>query len=251
MTDDRPPRGTNTRNTTADAGSVFRSRVHRRRALAAAGGVCVVLLLSGTVLWWVVPGALDPAWLRARLAALGPLAPLAFVSLQALQVVVAPIPGQILAGVGGYLFGSRLGTLYSVLGVVLGSTIVFLASQRYGRPFVERVLTPATLERFDGFVEEYGTAGLFVVFLLPTFPDDALCALAGLTQLGYRRFFVLLVLGRTPTFVAAAVAGTSAASGDLVTTGLVVATLVGVSAAVYYFRGRLSATLTPFVGRDG
>jgi uncharacterized membrane protein YdjX (TVP38/TMEM64 family) len=251
VTDDDTPAEPDTAEGIDDSGSVFRSQSHRRRALAAFSGVCAAMLLSGGVLWWVGPGALDPSWLRERLAALGPLAPLAFVCLQALQVVVAPIPGQVLAGVGGYLFGSRLGTLYSMLGVVLGSTVVFVASQRYGRPFVERVLAPETLTRFDGFVAEYGTVGLFVAFLLPAFPDDALCALAGLTQLDYRRFLFLLVVGRTPTFLAAAVAGTSAASGDLAEAGLVIAGLATASAVVYYFRERLSSALAPLTDRGG
>jgi uncharacterized membrane protein YdjX (TVP38/TMEM64 family) len=226
--------------------SVFRSPAHRRRALAVVGSVCAVFVLSGAVLWWADLLVLDPAWLRTRLAALGPAAPLAFVFLQATQVAVAPIPGQVLAGVGGYLFGSWLGTAYSMFGVIVGSMLVFVASRRYGRPFVERVLTPETTGRFDGFVAEYGTAGLFVAFLLPTFPDDALCALAGLTHLSYRRFLLLLVVGRTPTFFAAAVAGTSVASGDVLRASLVVAGLGAVSIAVYYYRGRLSTVLGAF-----
>lgn len=238
-------------DTDTGTGSVFQSRSDRHRALAVSGVVCATVLLSTVVFWWVKPQTFDPVWLRVRLATLGPAAPLAFVCLQALQVVFAPIPGQVLAGVGGYLFGTWLGTLYSMVGVVLGSTVVFAASQRYGRPFIERVLAPEMLAQFDGFVAEYGTTGLFVAFLLPTFPDDALCALAGLTQLDYRRFLLLLVVGRTPTFLAAAVAGTSAASGDLVETGVIIAGLAAASGVVYYFRRRLSSALTPVTDGGG
>jgi uncharacterized membrane protein YdjX (TVP38/TMEM64 family) len=51
---------------------------------------------------------------------IGILAPLAFVALQIVQVILAPIPGQTLAGGGGYLFGTLWGTVYSMIGVVLG-----------------------------------------------------------------------------------------------------------------------------------
>ena len=68
--------------------------------------------------------------LLAVLETVGPFAPLLFVALQTLQVIVAPVPGQILAGVGGYLFGPLVGTGYSMLGVVLGSIVVFVLTRR-------------------------------------------------------------------------------------------------------------------------
>jgi uncharacterized membrane protein YdjX (TVP38/TMEM64 family) len=215
-----------------------------------------VLLIGGvafvsTALWWVEPRLLESGWVRMRVEAAGPAAPLVFVSLQAAQVVLAPIPGQLLAGVGGYLFGAALGTFYSMVGVTLGSTVVFLASRRYGRPFVTRVLEPTTLERFDGFVDAYGSAGLFVAFLLPAFPDDALCVLAGLTEIGYRRFLVLLVVGRTPTFLIAATAGTSLAEGRLTWAISMVAALTLLTALVCRYRSRISSRLDALSGLTG
>lgn len=225
---------------------MFRSPAHRRRALLIVGGLLGIIAVVTVSAWWVDLPLFDPVWLQSWIEATGPAAPVVFVLLQALQVVFAPIPGQLLAGVGGYLFGSTLGTLYSMLGVVIGSTIVFIATQRYGRPFVTRALDPETLNRFDGFVADYGSVGLFVAFLVPTFPADALCLMAGLTELRYRRFLVLLIVGRTPTFLASAVAGTSLASGRLDRVLLVVAGLAVVSAVVYHFRSGLSSTLRPF-----
>lgn len=224
---------------------MFRSPAHRQYALLTVGGLLGIITVVTVSTWWVDLPLFDPVWLQSWIEATGPAASVVFVLLQALQVVFAPIPGQLLAGVGGYLFGSTLGTLYSMLGMVIGSTIVFIATQRYGRPFVSRVLDPETLNRFDGFMADYGSVGLFVAFLLPTFPDDALCLMAGLTELRYRRFLVLLIGGRTPTFLASAVAGTSLASGRLDQVLLVVAGLAVVSAVVYRFRSRLSSTLRP------
>lgn len=224
---------------------MFRSPAHRQYALLTVGGLLGIITVVTVSIWWVDLPFFDPVWLQSWIEATGPAASVVFVLLQALQVVFAPIPGQLLAGVGGYLFGSTLGTLYSMLGMVIGSTIVFIATQRYGRPFVSRVLDPETLNRFDGFMADYGSVGLFVAFLLPTFPDDALCLMAGLTELRYRRFLVLLIGGRTPTFLASAVAGTSLASGRLDQVLLVVAGLAVVSAVVYRFRSRLSSTLRP------
>jgi uncharacterized membrane protein YdjX (TVP38/TMEM64 family) len=154
-------------------------------------------------------------------------------------VILAPIPGQLLAGVGGYLFGTWLGAGYSMVGVVIGSTVVFLVSRRFGRSYVEQ----SALRRWDAFVDRGGVPALFVCFLLPTFPDDLLCFVAGLTDLRLRRFLALVVVGRTPTFVAVAYAGTRLSDGVLGQFALVVTVLTLGSVAVYATRDRIVARL--------
>lgn len=218
---------------------LFRSADARREALRRGLLALAVLVAAGAGLAYVSPSVFDPAVMRARLASLGPLAPAAFVAIQALQVVVAPIPGQMLGGVGGYLFGTVPGTLLSLTGVVVGSSAVFAASRRYGRPYVERIVDPDALARWDGFVARAGVPGLFVLFVLPTFPDDLLCFVAGLSELRFRTFLVLVAVGRAPSFVAAAYAGSRTAAGALTQVGLVVVGLGAVSLLVYLFRDRL------------
>lgn len=222
---------------------VFTSAAARRGAV-----VRVVLLGGGVVavtagIWAFLPSVTDPAWVRQQLAGLGWYAPLAFVALQAVQVIVAPIPGQILGGVAGYLFGAPLGVTYSMIGVTAGSAAVFVLSRRFGRPYVERVIDPERLAQWDAFFERTGTLGLFGLFVLPTFPDDLLCAVAGLADLRLRTFLVLVIVGRTPTFLAAAYVGTRVADGALAVAATAIGALVVLSAGVYHFRGRVLAGL--------
>jgi uncharacterized membrane protein YdjX (TVP38/TMEM64 family) len=224
-------------------GRLFRSETARRNAL-----IRVVVLVGSVVFITVcvtllVPNTTNPAWVRTRIEAFGVFAPLVFVFLQTIQVILAPIPGQLLGGVGGYLFGTVLGTLYSLIGVVTGSAVAFVLSRRYGRPYVERVVDPDALSRWDDFVAHNGVAGLFVLFLLPTFPDDVLCFIAGLSEIRLRTFLTLVVVGRTPSFFAVAYAG-----DRLVTDGVraftVILVLLGVlSLVIYRARGRLIARL--------
>lgn len=181
------------------------------------------------------------------LQTVGPYAPLLFVALQTLQVIVAPVPGQILAGVGGYLFGPLAGTGYSVLGVVLGSVVVFGLTRQYGERVVERLLTDALRRKFERYGDENGAVTLFVFFLLPTFPDDALCVIAGLWAIRFRTFLVLLVVGRTPSFFGAAYAGTSVHSGAIGQFSLLVSAVLVVTLAVYIKRDWLENKL----GGDG
>ena len=192
------------------------------------------------------PGVTDPAVWREGIAGFGAFAPVAFVVLQAAQVIVAPIPAPVTALVGGYLFGTVAGTIYSVVGATAGSYVAFVLSRRYGRAYVERTFDPAVVDRFDGVVERAGVPGLFVLFLLPGFPDDLLCVTAGVARVDRSTFLGLVLVGRTPGFLLTSYAGGSFATNDpeiaaiLVATGVVLSvgglllqdTLVGVAAAV-------------------
>jgi uncharacterized membrane protein YdjX (TVP38/TMEM64 family) len=144
--------------------------------------------------------------------------------------------------VGGFLFGP-IGAVYSITGVAIGSAVVLVLSRRYGRPFVERVVADAVVERFDTFVGDYGLLGLVVVFSLPTFPDDAICALAGLTPIRIRTILVVLIVARTPTFVLATLVGDGLAAAQYRLVVGIIVVAVAVVAAVYVFRERLIAAL--------
>lgn len=216
-------------------GDRWREAPRRHRLVAVVGSVLVAAVGTAAVAG-TLRDAVDPAALRAFLEGLGPYAPVVYVVLQAIQVVVAPIPGQLLAGVGGYLFGGIRATLLSMLGVAVGGLIVFTLARRVGRPRVERWLGEDHVSRFDQFGAENGAVTLFVLFLLPTFPDDLLCAVAGLWDLRARTFLVLLLVGRTPSFYAVAVAGQSLQSGALGRTSVVLGAVAAVVVLVYVVR---------------
>lgn len=184
--------------------------------------------------------------LRAWLAGFGILAPLVFIALQAVQVVAAPIPGQVAAVVAGYLFGAFWGTVYSLTGVMIGSAVAFTISKRYGRPAVERLIHDDVLETFDGWVEQAGLVGLFVFVVIPGLPDDVVCFVAGLTPLRIVPFLVVLLLGRFPAYALATYAGGQFATGRLLEATLLLALFVAVSAIAYHNRDRIQGAVRRF-----
>lgn len=127
---------------------------------------------------------------------LGPLAFLGFILLQTLQVVAAPIPGEVTGLLGGYFFGKFLGIILSTIGLTLGSLIAFTLSRTLGRPFVERVVSVATLKRFDYLLHHKGVFLIFLLFLIPGFPKDYLCFILGLGHLSTSEFLVIGATGR-------------------------------------------------------
>jgi len=134
--------------------------------------------------------------LEAFLESLGPWSAVVFVVLQAFQVVAAPIPGEATGILGGYLYGPYLGTILSTIGLTIGSLIAFLLARYLGRPFAERFVAPSIMERFDYLLHHKGVFIIFLLFLIPGFPKDALCYVLGLGHLTVPEFLVIGGVGR-------------------------------------------------------
>jgi uncharacterized membrane protein YdjX (TVP38/TMEM64 family) len=214
---------------------LFASAADRRRGILAF--VAVAVAFAGLYLFVREYAAFitDVEALRAWLRQFGVLAPLVFIAIQALQVVVAPIPGQVVALVAGYLFGPFWGTVYSLTGVLIGSTIAFSLAKRYGRSFVEDVIHEDVIARFDGFVDTVGIPGLFAFVIIPGLPDDAICFLSGLTKWKLPTFIAVISVGRLPAYVFTVYAGGELASGRFLS-GLALILLVVLASVVGYYK---------------
>ncbi|OPY04387.1 MAG: TVP38/TMEM64 family inner membrane protein YdjZ [Syntrophaceae bacterium PtaB.Bin038] len=119
-----------------------------------------------------------------------------FIALQILQVVFAPIPGEVSGFIGGYLYGPWLGTVYSTVGLTVGSWLAFLLARIFGLPLVERVVKPETLRKYDYVLEHKGVFVAFFLFLIPGFPKDYLCYILGLSHMRVATFLVISTVGR-------------------------------------------------------
>lgn len=123
-------------------------------------------------------------------------AALIFIGLQVLQVVAAPVPGEVTGFVGGVFFGTASGILYSTIGLTLGSWLAFVLARLAGRPLVEMVVKAETIKRYDYVMKHKGLFLAFLMFLIPGFPKDILCYLLGLGHMGQRDFLLVSTSGR-------------------------------------------------------
>jgi uncharacterized membrane protein YdjX (TVP38/TMEM64 family) len=185
------------------------------------------------------PSLAEPAALRSLVAGYGPLAPLVFVVLQSAQVLLAPVPGQVFALMGGFLFGATTGAAYSLVGMVLGSWVALALARRYGRSFVAASVSQDRLQQFDSLTDRAGSTGFLVLFLFPGLPDDAICFLGGLSDIPVRRLVAISAVGRAPSLFVASALGAGLARGQVVLAavagvGFVLAWVVG-----YRYRRRL------------
>jgi len=119
-----------------------------------------------------------------------------FIGLQLLQVVAAPVPGEVTGFVGGIFFGPFWGVVFSTIGLTLGSWLAFGLAHIAGRPLVEKIVSPETIKRYDYVMKHKGLFLAFLMFLIPGFPKDYLCYLLGLGHMGQRDFLIVSTSGR-------------------------------------------------------
>lgn len=171
-------------------------------ALAIACAVLVIYLILDIALKGPLTSLLmNRDQLVASVESWGVFAPLLYILLQITQTVAAPIPGQLVGSVGGFLFGPW-GILWTTIGSLIGCWIVFKLARRFGRPLLEKIFKKSVVAKFDFILEAKSAALiLFAIFLLPGFPDDVVCYIAGLTSVPIPKLMLLVALGRLPTIV--------------------------------------------------
>jgi uncharacterized membrane protein YdjX (TVP38/TMEM64 family) len=174
--------------------------------------LALVVLFGGIALWRYGPALQEIISDRARFQAfvdeLGWYGPIVLVFFNALQIVVAPVPGYIVQLAAGYLYGTWWGGLWSTLGVFVGSMTAMWLARTYGRPLVERVIGAHRLHHWEDVIHSDSIYIWFILLLGPT--GDAPFYLAGLAQVRFVHIALITLLLRVPSlFVAAAVgAGT-------------------------------------------
>jgi uncharacterized membrane protein YdjX (TVP38/TMEM64 family) len=170
----------------------------------------------------------DHQQLKKVISSFGPYAPLAYILLQILQIVIAPVPGGAVEFLGGYLFGVKAGFVYSMIGLILGSWFAFSLARIFEKIAVEKFVSEQTMKKFDYLVEHEGVILSFILFLVPGFPKDALCYILGLTPMHFGIFLIISTVGRIPGTLMAILQGAKAFEHEYYSFGM----LLGVSALV-------------------
>ncbi len=134
--------------------------------------------------------------LKAFLTECGIFAPIFFIFLQIVQVIIPLIPGGVSIGVGVIIFGPVWGFIYNYVGIVIGSIIVFFIARKYGMPFIKKMFKKELIDKYIGWLnkgkkfEKLFAAAIF----FPVSPDDFLCYLAGVTDISAKKYIAIIVL---------------------------------------------------------
>jgi uncharacterized membrane protein YdjX (TVP38/TMEM64 family) len=217
--------------------------------------MCLIALQGAVLVWLCLSGRLGPLlsalWelfrskdeLRVYVESWGNMAPVAFIVLQTLQVVIAPIPGELTGAVGGFIFGAVPTLFYSTAGLTLGSVLAFIAARIMGLPIVKMVVSPETLEKFHFLTERRGAVLALVLFAIPGFPKDILCYILGLSPMGFVTFLIVCTLGRIPGTALLSYTGSAIFEENWVLLGIVCG-ICAVALGIFYFcRERIDSWL--------
>lgn len=181
----------------------------------------------------------DKAFLKQTVAAWGWAAPVVFVAIQALQVIVSPFPGEITGPVGGALFGTWWGLVYSTVGLTIGTLTCFAVGRRWGEPLVRPWLSEHNWNRLHFIIEAEGAIICFILYAIPGFPKDIISYLFGISPMPFWLFASVSTLGRLPGTLISSYFGANVAEHQYIYALVIVAAVAAVCLPLYYYRDRL------------
>ncbi len=201
----------------------------------------VLVFAAGALLLWrygLVQRLSNKTYLIESLRNAGVSGPLLCIGIQFIQVMIFVIPGEITQFAAGYVFGIWRGFLYSIVGIVAGSAFNFYFARLVGRPVLARLTGQATVDKVDKLLNNArGKSAVFLLFLIPGTPKDAMCYGAGLSNLNLLEFLVISGLGRSPALFSSILLGAQASRRDY-RAMLLTALIAGVALAAYYLYER-------------
>lgn len=166
-----------------------------------------------------------------------------YVACQILQVVLSVIPGQALQFAGGYLYGTLLGLLLSVIGIAIGSTLAYYIARVLGRDaihlfFGERKVT----EILDLMNSPKGLIVTFIIFLIPGVPKDLCSYAAGLSNLKLRPYLIVSMIARIPGMLGCLIIGQQVGRGGYTSAAIIAAVALVLLILGLIFRKRILDT---------
>ena len=119
-----------------------------------------------------------------------------FAVLQFLQVTFLPLPAMVTTLAGVYLFGPWETTLLSIIAIMLGRLFAFFLGRKIGVPVVKWMIGKEDMEKWADILAR-GKYTFFLMLVLPFFPDDILCMVAGITSITWKFFIIANIVGVT------------------------------------------------------
>ncbi len=165
----------------------------------------IALILLGCFLLFKRLGLTDLTReeLQDYISSKGALAPIIFIIVSFLQVTFIPIPGAVTIIAGSFLFGFLESFIYSYIGMMVGAIVAFELGRLVGRPYVNWVT--GDIKKADEWIKRLKgkeKVFLFFAFLLPMFPDDLLCSIAGVLPIKRKTFILMQVFTRATSILA-------------------------------------------------
>ncbi len=165
--------------------------------------ILMPIALSSVLLWgWLSQSVDSNIWsveyLEQIIKNSGWFAPLVYISLIALSVVISPIPGSCFAIVAGKLWNPITGGIYTVIGGFIGSTIAYFIGRKLGEEGI-KALTGKKINFEKNKQNIYISGLIFLSRLVPIVPFDLMSYGAGVIKIPFPMYAIATVLGMIPS----------------------------------------------------
>lgn len=197
--------------------------------------VALILLGGGGIFLWntgFFTAATSLEGIQTYIEEFSPYSQLVFFLVQLASVIIAPIPSNITAAAGALMFGMWQSFILTWLAVAMGSMVVFALARLLGQTFANQFVSEKISHRYLDLIKRKRDVFLSLVFLFPFFPDDLICILAGLTDIGYLRFFIIVTLFRPWGLLVACAVG-----GSVISIPLWGMALIGIAGLAFFLLG--------------
>ncbi|MBQ6921714.1 MAG: TVP38/TMEM64 family protein [Clostridia bacterium] len=141
----------------------------------------------------------DTNKLREYVSGYGNNAAVLFIIIQFLQVVILPVPSFITIATGVLLFGSLKCAVYSSIGIISGSIVSYFIGRKLGYKAICRFFGKNKVDKIINKIKGKDKLLFTAMFILPFFPDDLLCFIAGLTSITPAFFIIMIIITRIIT----------------------------------------------------
>ena len=122
-----------------------------------------------------------------------------YIALQAIQVIISVLPGQVFQIAAGYMYPFWLALILALSGAVLGTAISFSLAKLLGRDFLHLFFGE---EKMSYYIERLNSRRaytlVFLLYLIPGLPKDVISYAAGASEMKFKPFLILSAVGRLP-----------------------------------------------------
>lgn len=213
----------------------------------------LLLLIIGVVIIFhrqIFDFFLSTKSIRRWIETWGIWAPISFIGLQVVQVVIFIIPGEFTQIAGGLIFGTIGGFLYSSLGIAIGSVFNFYLARLLGKGFVHILFKKESCDRFESIIST-GKAKqvFFLLFLIPGIPKDIVCYIAGLSKIKFIEFFLISTVGRAPALIVSVIIGDAIAEQEWILAMIICAVALIIFGVGFLFREQIHNQVVKYSSR--
>ena len=205
----------------------------------------VFLILTVIGIWFMREYLRDPALVRDKIGEHYLLGAVFMVLIAAVQVMIALIPGEFVEIAAGYVFGSWIGSLLCLLGIVLGSCATILLVRRFGARLVYAFYPKEKIDSLP-IINDPPKRNLltFLLFVIPGTPKDLFTYAIGLTDMSIPLYIALTTAARFPSVILSTLSGDAVGSRNYkmaIIFVIVTAAVSGIGVLIYKIFSRRHA----------